>query len=211
MQSILIVNICKSNKLSIEILRGLVRLTGHISFSFVLELCWETIPYINYINYKKPGFIYVFIYVRVTFKTFVFSPWFLLRVPFRKQRSVRPFFLRPSLSSVRIVGGEPSGRVSSNGFVWKCCVPLNPLIMVVFHSYVSLPEGKWVCLKMWLVPLNPMVLLIIIPMKNGYFIGGILHFQTYPNVFSCGKHTLSDFAAINGPMELFLNGLKSSN
>ena len=34
------------------------------------------------------------------------------------------------------------------GFVWKCCVPL-----------------------------NPMVLLIIIPMKNGYFIGNI------PNIF----------------------------
>ena len=31
------------------------------------------------------------------------------------------------------------------------------------------------------VPLHPMVLLIIIPMKNGYFIGGIPHFQTYPN------------------------------
>ena len=36
----------------------------------------------------------------------------------------------------------------SSGFVWKCCVPL-----------------------------NPMVLLIIIPMKNGYFIGNI------PNIF----------------------------
>ena len=28
---------------------------------------------------------------------------------------------------------------------------------------------------------NPMVLLIIIPMKNGYFIGGMPHFQTYPD------------------------------
>ena len=33
-----------------------------------------------------------------------------------------------------------------------------------------------------LVPLNPMVLLIIIPMKNGYFIGNIPHFQTNPNM-----------------------------
>ena len=33
----------------------------------------------------------------------------------------------------------------------------------------------------WLVPLHPMVLLIIIPFVNGYFIGGIPHFQTYPN------------------------------
>ena len=34
-----------------------------------------------------------------------------------------------------------------------------------------------VCLKMLCKPLNPMVLLIIIPMKNGYFIGNI------PNIF----------------------------
>ena len=31
------------------------------------------------------------------------------------------------------------------------------------------------------VPLHPMVLLIIIPTINGYFIGGIPHFQTYPD------------------------------
>ena len=35
----------------------------------------------------------------------------------------------------------------------------------------------WVCLKMLCTPLYPMVFLIIIPMKNGYFIGGI------PNIF----------------------------
>ena len=38
----------------------------------------------------------------------------------------------------------------------------------------------WVCLKMLAKPLNPMVLLIIIPMKNGYFIGNIPYFQTNP-------------------------------
>ena len=42
----------------------------------------------------------------------------------------------------------------SCGCVWKCCVPL-----------------------------NPMVLLIIIPMKNGYFIGNIPYFQTNPCCF----------------------------
>ena len=41
---------------------------------------------------------------------------------------------------------------SPNGCVWKCCVPL-----------------------------NPMVLLIIIPFLNGYFIGNIAYFQTNPN------------------------------
>ena len=33
-----------------------------------------------------------------------------------------------------------------------------------------------------------MVLLIIIPMKNGYFIGGIPHFQTYPYSISSHLH-----------------------
>ena len=39
-------------------------------------------------------------------------------------------------------------------------------------GYMGLSENS--------APLHPMVLLIIIPMKNGYFIGGIHHFQTYP-------------------------------
>ena len=42
--------------------------------------------------------------------------------------------------------------LSTFGFVWKCCVPL-----------------------------NPMVLLIIIPFLNGYFMGNIPYFQTNPN------------------------------
>ena len=37
-----------------------------------------------------------------------------------------------------------------------------------------------VCLKMLCKPLKPLVLLIIIPMKNGYFIGSIPDFQTNP-------------------------------
>ena len=41
-----------------------------------------------------------------------------------------------------------------------------------------------VLLKMLCKPLNPMVLLIIIPMKNGYFIGNIPYFQT--NLFDDG-------------------------
>ena len=36
-------------------------------------------------------------------------------------------------------------------------------------------------------PLYPMVLLIIIPMKNGYFIGNIPYFQTNPYGMSCHK------------------------
>ena len=39
---------------------------------------------------------------------------------------------------------------------------------------MSNPNSKiWVCLKMLCTPLYPMVFLIIIPMKNGYFVGNI--------------------------------------
>ena len=38
----------------------------------------------------------------------------------------------------------------------------------------------WVLLKMLAKPLNPMVLLIIIPFLNGYFIGNISYFQRNP-------------------------------
>ena len=51
------------------------------------------------------------------------------------------------------------------GFVWKCRVPL-----------------------------HPMVCLIIIPTSNGYFIGGIPHFQTYP--YSCNIVTKTVLMAI---------------
>ena len=46
----------------------------------------------------------------------------------------------------------------------------------------------WVCLKMSCTPLYPMVLLIIIPTSNGYFIGGMPHFQTYPFANFCHLH-----------------------
>ena len=40
--------------------------------------------------------------------------------------------------------------------------------------------GEWVCLKMSCTPKNPMVLLIIIPTQNGYFIGGYTPFSDIP-------------------------------
>jgi hypothetical protein len=42
----------------------------------------------------------------------------------------------------------------------------------VFLRYMDVSENS--------VPLNPMVLLIIIPIINGYFIGNIPYFQTNP-------------------------------
>ena len=39
-------------------------------------------------------------------------------------------------------------------------------------------RGPYGCVWKWLVPLNAMVLLIIIPCLNGYFIGNIPYFQT---------------------------------
>jgi len=41
------------------------------------------------------------------------------------------------------------------------------------HCYMGVSENS--------VPLNPMVLLIIIPELNGYFIGNIPYFQTNPH------------------------------
>ena len=50
-----------------------------------------------------------------------------------------------------------------------------PLVFCVFSI--------WVCLKMLCTPLYPMVLLIIIPMKNGYFIGKYTLFSDKPICF----------------------------
>ena len=44
------------------------------------------------------------------------------------------------------------------------------------------------CVWKWLVPLNPMVLLIIIPFLNGYFIGNIPYFQTNPYEITRRNH-----------------------
>ena len=44
----------------------------------------------------------------------------------------------------------------------------------------------WVCLKMLCTPTNPMVLLIIIPMKNGYFIGGLDPISRHTHVCHVG-------------------------
>ena len=53
----------------------------------------------------------------------------------------------------------------------KC--PHHLILQIWINTWVI----KWVCLKMVSTPLYPMVLLIIIPFLNGYFIGNI------PNIF----------------------------
>ena len=74
--------------------------------------------------------------------------------------------------------------------------------MAMFNSYLyvfhCLLEGNirwkslWTLHKMGLsensVPLDPMVLLIIIPTKWLAIIGGILHFQTYQMVYPIKSH-----------------------
>ena len=56
--------------------------------------------------------------------------------------------------------------------------------ILIFPLLGILPTNTWVCLKMLCTPLYPMVFMIIIPFLNGYFIGGIPHFQTYPYCYS---------------------------
>ena len=70
-------------------------------------------------------------------------------------------------------------------------------IYQLFPQYIN---SVWVCLKMLCTPLYPMVLLIIIPMKNGYFIGNIPYFQTNPHVgiiisrtFKVTKHDIYSY------------------
>ena len=53
--------------------------------------------------------------------------------------------------------------------------------MLVYQRVIDV--GIWVCLKMLCTPFFPMVLLIIIPMKNGCLFGNIPYFQTNPSGF----------------------------
>ena len=66
---------------------------------------------------------------------------------------------RGAESLSQLIPVVPGLLVVSNGCVWKCCVPL-----------------------------NPMVLLIIIPFLNGYFIGNIPYFQTPKSDFTCSNY-----------------------
>ena len=68
-------------------------------------------------------------------------------------------------------------RVHLQAPSYPCFMLLSALrILRIFRirvKFFGLLIGIWVCLKMSCTPLYPMVLLIIIPMKNGYFIGNI--------------------------------------
>ena len=77
---------------------------------------------------------------------------------------------------------------------------LLPTWVMLKTTRTFLPKGTQMGLKMSCTPKNPMVLLIIIPMKNGYFIGGIPHFQTYPNVGSCLGPVPGDCRSQSGPV-----------
>ena len=65
--------------------------------------------------------------------------------------------------------------VCSDTWFCKCAGPRSPSINFCLRI--------WVCLKMLCTPLYPMVLLIIIPMKNGYFIGKINPTFSGPNPY----------------------------
>ena len=73
-------------------------------------------------------------------------------------------------------------------FMVKSPVGMGDMLIYTWPLFFSIASGGWVksqfstpkihgCVWKCCVPLNPMVLLIIIPMKNGYFIGNI------PNIF----------------------------
>ena len=60
----------------------------------------------------------------------------------------------------------------------KLSIPIWDFQFNLFFFMVQ--SWKYGCVWKWLVPLNPMVLLIIIPFLNCYFIGNIPYFQTNP-------------------------------
>ena len=81
-----------------------------------------------------------------------------------------------ALSSTLYFQTNPSlGRLSGPfSFAWK--LAYQPLLQVRLR-FPGFQYGF-----VWSTPFYPMVLLIIIPMKNGYFIGGIPHFQVQTHI-----------------------------
>jgi hypothetical protein len=65
------------------------------------------------------------------------------------------------------------------------------LFTVILPSKMGVSENS--------VPLNPMVLLIIIPIFNGYLFGNIPYFQTNPNSFCSSEFGIyiNDHTVIN--------------
>ena len=85
-----------------------------------------------------------------------------------------------SSSSGSAPAARPCGRKVRWSFSWrernrrtKRCWHWGIWTSSIRSSTGALRGTTWVCLKMLCTPLYPMVLLIIIPMKNGYFIGNI--------------------------------------
>ena len=66
------------------------------------------------------------------------------------------------------------------------------LIRPALVSWYPRITALWVCLKMLCTPFYPMVLLIIIPILNGYFIGNIPYFQTNP--YECWETLATDIS-----------------
>ena len=58
-----------------------------------------------------------------------------------------------------------------------------PHVLAWFYDSLSLAGTLWVCLKIEKTPFYPMVLLIIIPFLNGYFIGNINPTFSSPNPY----------------------------
>ena len=93
---------------------------------------------------------------------------------FAKWRNVLQ--MDPAKGSLRIgtprKGGRESEAIRNSPVDWSWLIWLVVWIMPFIFPYGFV----WKCR----VPLNPMVLLIIIPFLNGYFFGNILYFQTNP-------------------------------
>ena len=98
------------------------------------------------------------------------------------------------------LGGQVSAapllkRCNMGNFLWDFHQDFNGDLMIKSHEiswHISIKSPYiytyiWVCLKMSCSPLYPMVLLILIPMKNGYFIGNIN--PTFSDKPTCWRFT----------------------
>ena len=128
---------------------------------------------------KTIGWIGVHNIFRQTHVRGLLFPLFPLTPEWKKRWSIALSMSGPQSWSVTIQTHRNSHYESSLSFIQaKRFMKYSYEIIeqrIVFHSSPSI--NTWVCLKMSCTPIHPMVFMIIIPMKNGYFIGNI------PNIF----------------------------
>ena len=147
-----------------------------IWYDMIYDMIWYDMIWYDMIWYD----IYIHIYIAITPVPVAtgLGKARVARLLLRIQRGVRQL-LHHGLQDHAGVGIRHihlSRWGSHIGFVWKCYENLdwykNGIYILLLYNIIT-HISIWVCLKMLCTPLCPMVLLIMIPMNNGHFIGNI--------------------------------------